>query len=65
MITLPVWAVALLAIFAIIGFFTVLGWCSSPRGRRVIMDSRAVNDKGHLLMAALTNQSHRHGEPEF
>ncbi len=35
------------------------------RRRRVILDMAAVNSPSHLRMAALTNQAHRDGDPEF
>lgn len=66
MIELPTFAVAVLGFFAIIGFVSVLDWFSPVLGkRRVIMDFETVNNRRHLLMAALVNQAHRDGDPEF
>lgn len=66
MIELPAFVVVVLGIFATIGLVRVLGRLTPPLGRRrVILDMASVNNHRHLLMAALTNQSHREGDPEF
>jgi hypothetical protein len=64
MIELPPAVVAILGIFAIIGFINVVGRLSSPRRTRIRVDG-TVNSKRHLLVCGLTSQAHRQGDPEF
>jgi hypothetical protein len=66
MIELPTFAVVVLGFFATIGLASILGWFSPlPIRRRIKMDMETVNSSRHMLMAALTNQAHREGDPEF
>jgi hypothetical protein len=64
MIELPAVVVAILGIFAIIGFINVVGWFSPARRGRIRVDG-TVNSKRHLLVCGLTSQAHRQGDPEF
>ncbi|KKM96392.1 hypothetical protein LCGC14_1178620 [marine sediment metagenome] len=64
MIELSPFVVAILGIFAIIGFIDVVGRFSSPRRTRIRVDG-TVNSKRHLLACGLISQAHRQGDPEF
>ncbi len=64
MIELSPSVVAILGIFAIIGFIDVVGWFSLPRRTRIRVDG-TVNSKRHLLVCGLISQAHRQGDPEF
>lgn len=64
MIEIPPSVVAVLGIFATIGFINVVGWLSPSRRTRIRVDG-TVNSKRHLLVCGLTSQAHRQGDQEF